>query len=59
MEDHEEDSDDELEDLVEGMVDVRLSKETKSHIRAPWAKALIVKVYGRTIGYNYRSEAHV
>ena len=53
MEDHEEDSDDELEDLVEGMVDVRLSKETKSHIRAPWAKALIVKVYGRTVGYNY------
>ena len=53
MEDHAEESDDEVDDLVEGMVDVKLSKETKSRIRAPWAKALIVKVYGRTVGYNY------
>nr|POF06079.1 hypothetical protein CFP56_38220 [Quercus suber] len=42
-----------LEPLIEGMVEVKLSKETFSHIRAPWAKALIVKVYGRTVGFNY------
>ena len=35
------------------MVEVTLSKETKERIRAPWSKALIVKVYGRTVGYNY------
>ena len=35
------------------MVDVKLSKETKSRIRAPWTKALIVKVYGKTVGYSY------
>ena len=46
-------SDTELDDLVEGMVDVKLSKETKSRIRAPWTKALIVKVYGKTVGYSY------
>ncbi|XP_050240989.1 uncharacterized protein LOC126689863 [Quercus robur] len=43
----------ELDDLVEGMVDVKLSKETKARIRAPWTKALIVKVYGKTVGYSY------
>lgn len=37
--------DTELNDIVEGMVDVKLSQETKSRIRAPWTKALIVKVY--------------
>ena len=42
-----------LDELVEGMVDVKLSQETKSRMRAPWTKALIVKVYGRTVGYSY------
>nr|POE68411.1 uncharacterized protein CFP56_20721 [Quercus suber] len=49
------DSDSDLDDIVEGMVDVHLSKETKARMRAPWAKALIVKVFGRTVGYNYLS----
>ncbi|KAL0010056.1 hypothetical protein SO802_005164 [Lithocarpus litseifolius] len=37
-------SDTELDDLVEG---------SKSRIRAPWTKALIKKVYGKTVGYSY------
>nr|POF12610.1 hypothetical protein CFP56_25072 [Quercus suber] len=41
---NEEELDSKLDDLVEGMVDIKLSKETKARIRAPWAKALIVKV---------------
>nr|POF19134.1 hypothetical protein CFP56_65025 [Quercus suber] len=49
----EEESDTEFEELIEGMVDVKLSKETKSRIKAPWSKALIVKVYGRMVGFNY------
>ncbi|XP_050277720.1 uncharacterized protein LOC126719182 [Quercus robur] len=47
------DSDSELEPLVEGMAEVTLSKETKARIRAPWVKALIVKVYGKSVGFNY------
>ncbi|XP_075659332.1 uncharacterized protein LOC142629265 [Castanea sativa] len=35
------------------MVDVKLSKETLLRIREPWSKALVVKVFGRTVGYNY------
>ena len=35
------------------MVDEKLSKESLLPIREPWSKALIVKVFGRTIGYNY------
>ena len=30
-----------------------LSKEVKQHIHAPWANSLIVKVYGRTVGYHF------
>jgi len=52
-EENEEESDLELEDLFEGMVDVKLLKETKARIRAPWAKALIVKVYRKTVEYSY------
>ena len=46
-------SDTEVEKQLEGMVEVPLSKETKAHIRAPWSKALIVKVYGRTVSFSY------
>ena len=42
-----------MEPLIEGMAEVKLSKETKTRIRAPWSKALIVKVFGRTVGFNY------
>jgi len=43
----------EMEPLTEGMAEVKLSKETKARIRTPWSKALIVKVYGRSIGFHY------
>ena len=49
----EDDFDNELEDLTEGMANIELSKETKARIRAPWSKTLIVKVYGRTVDFNY------
>ena len=47
------DSDSKLEDITVGLVEVKLSKKTKSRIRAPWSKALIVKVFGRLVSYNY------
>ena len=46
-------SDTDIDPLVEGMVEVKPSKETKMCIREPWPKALIVKVFGRTVGFNY------
>ncbi|XP_030934168.1 uncharacterized protein LOC115959762 [Quercus lobata] len=46
-------SEDDMEPLTEGMAEVKLSKETKARIRAPWLKALIVKVYGRSVGFHY------
>nr|POF22976.1 hypothetical protein CFP56_15653 [Quercus suber] len=46
-------SDTELEPLLEGMAEVKLSKETKACIRVLWSKALIVKVYDRSVGFNY------
>lgn len=47
------DSDDESSEIREGFAAIRLSKETKQRIRAPWAKALIIKVFGRTVGFSY------
>ena len=39
-------SDDEDDELCEGMVSLKLSKDEKSRIRAPWGNAIIVKVFG-------------
>ncbi|KAK9987001.1 hypothetical protein SO802_031952 [Lithocarpus litseifolius] len=46
-------SDTEVEELSKGMVEVSLSKETKARIRACWFKALLVKVHGRIVGFDY------
>ncbi|XP_075633855.1 uncharacterized protein LOC142606378 [Castanea sativa] len=42
-----------MEPLTEGMAEMKLSKKTKARIRAPWSKALIVKLYGRSVGFHY------
>ena len=47
------DSNEEVENLRQGLVPVKFSKEFKQHIRTPWSKALIVKVYGRSVGLNF------
>jgi len=47
------DSNEEVEELSEGFALVSLSKETKQRIRAPCSKALIMKVFGRTVGYKF------
>ncbi|XP_030924751.1 uncharacterized protein LOC115951739 [Quercus lobata] len=48
-----EDSDSESSNLREGLVAVPFSKELKNRIRSPWSKSLIVKVYGRTVGFSF------
>ena len=45
--------DDEVEPLKQGLAVVKFTKEFKQHIRNCWLKALIVKIYGRTIGFNF------
>lgn len=37
---------------------VKISRKDKQRIKAPWAKALIVKVYGRSVSYNF-IQAHL
>lgn len=48
-------SDDEAStaELQEGTVAVKLSRETKLHIREPWTKAIIVKLVGRSVGFSF------
>ena len=43
----------EVEPLIEGIVEVKLSKKTKARIRATWSKALTVKVFGRIVCFSY------
>ena len=45
--------DDEFFDLPLGELAVKLSGTTKPRIRSQWANALLVKIFGKTIGYNY------
>lgn len=49
----EEDSNNEMDEVIEGFAAVKPSKETKSKIRGVWSNKLIVKVFGRTVGYHY------
>lgn len=46
-------SDEEVESLRQGFIAVKFDKDFKQRIRRPWARALIVKVYGRTVGLNF------
>ena len=46
-------SDDEVTDLREGLAAVKLSRETKLRIRGPWSQSLIIKLYGKSVGFNF------
>ena len=46
-------SDDDVSELSEGIAAIKLSREDKIRIREPSAKAFIVKVYGKYVGYHY------
>ena len=46
-------SDDEVADLWEGLTVVKLSRETKLRIRGPWSQTLIIKLYRRSVGFNF------
>ena len=46
-------SDSEIGDGTEGNLVVCLSREEKALIMAVWRKALIIKAFGRKVGYNY------
>ena len=41
--------------LCDGFVAVAISKEDKERIRAPWTSSLIVKSFGRSLGYMFLS----
>ena len=47
--------DDESSDLATGIVAVNLSRARKANIRAQWTNALIVKVVGKMVGYQFLS----
>ena len=46
-------SDEEFENLPPGEVAVKLSEERKNKIRASWSNALIVKVFGKVVGFHF------
>lgn len=42
-----------IEDVNKGLLAINLSSDTRKLIRAKWAHALIVKVFGRSVGFHY------
>ena len=47
--------DEDAADLREGCVAIGLSREEKQRIRAPWALSIIVKTFGRKVGFMFLS----
>ena len=45
--------DDELDDLTEGVAAVRFSGDDKARIRGRWAFTLIIKPFGRNVGFHF------
>ena len=45
-----------ISSLKEGLAVVRISNDLKHKIRAQWTKALIIKVYGRMVGFSFLQE---
>lgn len=51
--DDDDDSDEEVETLWQGIVAMKFDRDFKQRIRRPWVRKLIVKVYGRAAGLNF------
>ena len=47
------DEEETINELRQGMVAIKLSKDTKRCIRKPWSKAVIVKLVGRLVNFSY------
>lgn len=45
--------DNETDKIIKGFVAVKLSQDVKHLIRGQWSKALIVKVFGRTVRFHF------
>ena len=45
--------DDDVEGLREELATMKLSRETKLYIKKPWSNALIIKLYGRAVRFNF------
>lgn len=44
---------DEITNSVEGTTFVPITTEDKKQVYQRWANTLIVKLYGKTVGYNF------
>lgn len=45
--------DEDVNELRDGLVAIKLSKDTKKHIRERWCKVVIVKLVGRSVTFSY------
>ena len=46
-------SDANMEDLLEGIASDRFSSNAKAHFRGKWAHVLIIKPFGRNVGFHF------
>uniref|UniRef100_A0A2N9EZA8 CCHC-type domain-containing protein n=1 Tax=Fagus sylvatica TaxID=28930 RepID=A0A2N9EZA8_FAGSY len=44
---------DDIQEVVDGVANVILSKDTQRRIRSKWAHSLIIKVFGRSVGFHF------
>ena len=53
--DEEDESDVDDDELCEGMAKLKVSREEKKRIRALWSQSIIVKAFGKSVGFVYMS----
>ena len=53
--DDEDESDVDDDELYEGMAELKVSSEEKARIRALWSQFIIVKAFGKSVGFVYMS----
>ena len=53
--DEEAESDEDDDELCEGMAELKVFSKEKARIRAPWSQSIIVKAFGKSVGFVYMS----
>ena len=53
--DEEAKSDEDDDELCEGMAKLKVFSKEKARIRAPWSQSIIVKAFGKSVGFVYMS----
>ena len=53
IEEEEDEIIEDVQEVIDGIANVKLSKTTKVRIRSKWTHSLIIKIFGRSMGFHF------